>query len=156
MANFLEGTQLLISCLFVGGLTIHFKLLKFNNSQSHFFDLKGNLFNCKKISTLTKYCLKMNCWKKCMINKTGLQPVSWPVEQVPLQWGVGSGCQVLRCQGWADRHLIYWTGGAFGPARNPNILLPWTFVSSFHKCIPTIVWLIYLRLTHSYSSVHHS
>ena len=44
--------------------------------------------------------------KKGMIylkNKTGLQAVSRPVEQVPLFLGVGSGCKVLRCQGWADR-----------------------------------------------------
>ena len=37
------------------------------------------------------------------LNKTGLQLMSSPVEQVPLFWEVGSVCKVLRCQGWADR-----------------------------------------------------
>ena len=36
-------------------------------------------------------------------NKTGLQPVSKPVEQVPLIWGLGSN--PVWCQGCADREI---------------------------------------------------
>ena len=62
------------------------------------------------------------------VNKTGLQTVSKPVEQIPLFWGVGSGYKVFRYQGWADRqtdtdrHQTYShrPGRTSGAARNSS------------------------------------
>ena len=56
------------------------------------------------------YILLKGKIKKCMKNKTGLQTVSKPVEQVPLFYGVGRGCKVLRCQGSTHRQTEKETG----------------------------------------------
>ena len=59
---------------------------------------------------MRRYRRKIRKWNKNKTNKTGLQPVSRPVEQVHYFGGWVEGAKSLWCQGFADRQP-YRTGG---------------------------------------------